>query len=65
MRRQTGNDPRQDEVGQASCLPFVTPDSDPGASLDARVLGHDDRQSRPGVTVPPETRCHSLESESA
>ena len=51
-------------VGQASCLPFVTPDFDPGSSLDARVRGHDDRQSRLGVTVPLKTRCHLFESES-
>ncbi len=44
MRYQTSNNPGQDMVGQASCLPFVTPDSDPGSSLDARVRGHDDRQ---------------------
>ncbi len=44
MRRQTGNNPRQDQVGQVSCLPFVSPDSDPGSSLGARVRGHDDRQ---------------------
>ncbi len=42
MRHQIGDNLRQDKVGQASCLPFVTPDFDPGSSLDARVRGHDD-----------------------
>ncbi len=29
--------------GTRDCLPLVTPDFDPGSSLDARVRGHDDR----------------------
>ncbi len=29
-------------VGPASCRSFVTPDSDPGSSLDSRVRGNDD-----------------------
>ncbi len=49
--------------GTRDSLPFVTPDFDPGSSLDARVRGHDDRQSRPGVTVLLKTRCHLFESE--
>ncbi len=44
-------------VRQASWLPFVTPDSDP-SGLCARVRGHNDRQSRPGVTVLPQTQRH-------
>ncbi len=52
MRHQTSDNLRLDIVGQASCLPFVTPDFDPGSSLDARVHEHDDRQSRRGETVP-------------
>ena len=35
MLSQTSDNPGEDMVGQASCLPFVTPDSDPGSSLDA------------------------------
>ncbi len=44
VRHETSDNPREDMVGQASCLPLVTPDFDPGSSLDARVRGHDDRQ---------------------
>ncbi len=69
MRHQASNNPKTgcggaSRAGTRDCLLFVAPDSDPGSSLDARVRGHDDRQSRPGVTVPPKSRNHLLERES-
>ncbi len=44
MPHLTSDNPGEDMVGLASCLPFVTPDSDPGSSRHARVRGHDDSQ---------------------
>ena len=60
MRRQTGDNPGQDIVGQASCLPFVTPDSDPiGANLS---MGFEFARASSPCPLPPGERVFRIPS---
>jgi hypothetical protein len=58
------DNPRQDMVRRASCLPFGTPESDAGASMGVAYAVMTTRNPRPGGIAPPETPCYLFESES-